>query len=103
MSEMPGWPDAAWSLRITVAVGSQDQSMARSSILIAGRQVPHAIHWVYDTYALAKGTASAIMKQGGGDRWFFITADYAFGHALELETSAIVTQNGGKVLGAVRA
>lgn len=64
---------------------------------------PNGIHWVYDTYALAKGTASAVIKQGGGDSWFFITADYAFGHALEQDTSAIVKQNGGKVVGTVRA
>jgi branched-chain amino acid transport system substrate-binding protein len=76
---------------------------AGSTVLTGKACAPNAIHWVYDTYALAKGTASAIMKQGGGDSWFFITADYAFGHALEQDTSAIVTQNGGKVLGAVRA
>jgi len=43
---------------------------------------PNGVHWVYDTYALASGTAGAIMRQGGGDSWFFITADYAFGHSL---------------------
>lgn len=64
---------------------------------------PNGIHWVYDTYALAKGTATAIMKQGGGDTWFFITADYAFGQSLESDTAAIVRQNNGKVLGSVRA
>lgn len=64
---------------------------------------PNGIHWVYDTYALAKGTATAIMKQGGGDTWFFITADYAFGQSLESDTAAIVKQNNGKVLGSVRA
>lgn len=64
---------------------------------------PNGIHWVYDTYALAKGTATAIMKQGGGDTWFFITADYAFGQSLESDTAAIVKQNNGKVVGSVRA
>lgn len=64
---------------------------------------PTGIHWVYDTYALAKGTATAVMKQGGGDTWFFITADYAFGHSLEGDTAAIVKQNNGKVIGSVRA
>ena len=64
---------------------------------------PTGIHWVYDTYALAKGTATAIMKQGGGDTWFFITADYAFGHSLENDTAAIVKKNNGKVVGSVRA
>jgi len=62
---------------------------------------PNGVHWVYDTYALAKSTASAVMKQGG-QSWFFITADYAFGHALERDATAIVTAHGGKVLGAVR-
>jgi branched-chain amino acid transport system substrate-binding protein len=63
---------------------------------------PTGVHWVYDTYALAHGTGGALVKQGG-DTWFFITADYAFGHALERDTAAVVTQAGGKVLGAVRA
>ncbi len=61
---------------------------------------PYAAHWTYDTYALAHGTGSAIVKQGG-KTWFFITADYAFGHALERDTAAVVEQNGGKVLGQV--
>jgi branched-chain amino acid transport system substrate-binding protein len=56
---------------------------------------------VYDTYALANGTGKAVVKQGG-DSWFFLTADYAFGHSLEKDTSAVVLANGGKVLGAVR-
>lgn len=60
------------------------------------------IHWVYDTWMLANGTGSAIVKQGG-DTWFFITADYAFGHALERDTEAVVVKNGGKTLGRVRA
>jgi branched-chain amino acid transport system substrate-binding protein len=60
------------------------------------------IHWIYDTWMLANGTGSAIVKNGG-DSWFFITADYAFGHALEKDTAAVVTANGGKVLGAIRA
>ena len=58
--------------------------------------------WSYDTYALAKGTARAITRQGG-DSWFFITADYAFGHAMERDAMAFVKQSGGKVLGSVRA
>jgi branched-chain amino acid transport system substrate-binding protein len=76
---------------------------AGSTALTAKSCSPNGIHWVYDTYALAKGTATAIIKQGGGDSWFFITADYAFGHALEQDTSAIVKQNNGKVIGSVRA
>jgi branched-chain amino acid transport system substrate-binding protein len=61
----------------------------------------NTVHWTYDTWMLANGTGKAIVKNGG-DSWFFLTADYAFGHALERDTSAVVTANGGKVLGAVR-
>jgi len=62
---------------------------------------PNTISYTYDTYMLANGTGKALTK-AGGDSWFFLTADYAFGHALERDTSAVVTANGGKVLGAVR-
>jgi branched-chain amino acid transport system substrate-binding protein len=62
---------------------------------------PVGFHWMYDTRALAVGTGRA-MVQEGGDSWFFITADYAFGHSLEEDTSKIVTSAGGEVLGAVR-
>ncbi|MFC3677849.1 ABC transporter substrate-binding protein [Ferrovibrio xuzhouensis] len=63
---------------------------------------PNTVHWTYDTWALANGTGKAIV-QTGGKSWFFITADYAFGHALERDTKAVVEANGGKVVGAVRA
>jgi branched-chain amino acid transport system substrate-binding protein len=62
---------------------------------------PNTIHWTYDTWALANGTGNAIVKTGG-DSWFFLTADYAFGHALERDVEAVVVKNGGKVLGKVR-
>jgi branched-chain amino acid transport system substrate-binding protein len=62
---------------------------------------PTTIHWTYDTYALAVGTGRA-MVQEGGDSWFFITADYAFGHQLEEDTSRVVQEAGGQVLGSVR-
>ena len=62
---------------------------------------PTTIHWTYDTWMLANGTGSAVVKLGG-DTWFFLTADYAFGHALERDTEAVVLKNGGKVLGKVR-
>ncbi|WP_374299511.1 ABC transporter substrate-binding protein [Ferrovibrio sp.] len=62
---------------------------------------PNTVHWTYDTWALANGTGKAIV-QTGGKSWFFLTADYAFGHALERDTKAVVESNGGKVLGAVR-
>jgi len=58
-------------------------------------------HWVYDTYALAHVTGGAMVK-AGGDSWYFLTADYAFGHALERDVSQVVTESGGKVLGAIR-
>lgn len=61
----------------------------------------NTIHWTYDTYMLANGTGQAIVKSGG-DTWFFLTADYAFGHALERDTESVVLKNGGKVLGKVR-
>jgi len=64
---------------------------------------PNGVHWVYDTYALANGTARAIMHQGGGDSWFFITADYAFGHSLERDAAAVIKKSGGNVVGSVRA
>jgi branched-chain amino acid transport system substrate-binding protein len=62
---------------------------------------PNAIHWTYDTWALANGTGSAVVKNGG-NTWFFLTADYAFGHSLEQQTEAVVKQMGGKVVGKVR-
>ena len=62
---------------------------------------PNTIHWTYDTWMLANGTGNAIVKTGG-DTWFFLTADYAFGHALERDTEAVVLKTGGKVLGKVR-
>src|SRR5437763_2191783 len=61
----------------------------------------NTVHWTYDTWMLANGTGKAIVKTGG-DTWFFLTADYAFGHALERDTAAVVESNGGKVLGKVR-
>ncbi|MGV0818995.1 ABC transporter substrate-binding protein [Martelella sp. AMO21009] len=62
---------------------------------------PNTIQWTYDTYALSHGTGNAIVKNGG-DKWFFITADYAFGHAMEGDTSGVVTAGGGEVLGSAR-
>jgi branched-chain amino acid transport system substrate-binding protein len=76
-------------------------SGAAASDLTGKACSPNTIHWTYDTWALANGTGSAIVKTGG-DSWFFLTADYAFGHALERDTEAVVLKNGGKVLGKVR-
>jgi branched-chain amino acid transport system substrate-binding protein len=61
----------------------------------------NTVHWTYDTWMLANGTGKSMVKTGG-DTWFFLTADYAFGHALEADTAAVVEANGGKVLGKVR-
>jgi len=76
-------------------------SGAAASDLTGPKCSPNTIHWTYDTWALANGTGTAIVKTGG-DTWFFLTADYAFGHALERDTAAVVEKNGGKVLGKVR-
>jgi len=62
---------------------------------------PYTMQWVFDTHALAVGTAQEVVKRGG-DTWFFITDDYAFGHSLERDATAVITKNGGKVLGSVR-
>ncbi|MGY3590106.1 ABC-type branched-subunit amino acid transport system substrate-binding protein [Bradyrhizobium sp. USDA 4341] len=76
-------------------------SGSASSDLTGAQCSPNTVHWVYDTYMLANGTGKALVKSGG-DSWFFLTADYAFGQALERDTSAVVTANGGKVLGSVK-
>ena len=76
-------------------------SGAGSSDLTNAQCSPNTIHWTYDTYNLAHGTGGALVKQGG-DSWFFITADYAFGAALERDTTAVVKEAGGKVLGSVK-
>jgi branched-chain amino acid transport system substrate-binding protein len=76
-------------------------SGAGASDLTGDKCSANTIHWTYDTWALANGTGTAIVKTGG-DTWFFLTANYAFGLALERDTSAVVIKNGGKVLGQVR-
>ncbi|MDY0107067.1 MAG: ABC transporter substrate-binding protein [Giesbergeria sp.] len=74
---------------------------AGSSALTNEQCSPYTVHYAYDTVALAKGTGSAIVD-GGGKNWYFLTADYAFGHALEADTSAVVKAKGGNVVGSVR-
>jgi branched-chain amino acid transport system substrate-binding protein len=74
---------------------------AATSDLTNAQCSPNTIHWVYDTYMLANSTGQALVK-AGGDTWYFLTADYAFGHALERDTAAVVTKSGGKVIGTVR-
>jgi branched-chain amino acid transport system substrate-binding protein len=77
-------------------------SGAAASDLTGAKCSPNTIHWTYDTWALANGTGSAIVKRGGTS-WFFISADYAFGAALERDTAAVVKANGGTILGSVKA
>jgi branched-chain amino acid transport system substrate-binding protein len=72
-----------------------------TSDLTGSKCSPNTVHWTYDTWMLANGTGKAVVKTGG-DTWFFLTSDYAFGHALERDTVAVVEKNGGKVLGKVR-
>ena len=76
-------------------------SGAASSALTGEKCSPNTVHWTYDTWMLANGTGTALVKTGG-DTWFFLTSDYAFGYALEGDTAAAVEKAGGKVLGKVR-
>ena len=81
--------------KIDIVVG------AATSRLTGDACTPYGFHWAFDTHALAVGTGGALVK-AGGDTWFFLTADYAFGYSLEKDTTEIVNANGGKVLGSVR-
>jgi branched-chain amino acid transport system substrate-binding protein len=81
--------------KIDIVVG------AATSRITGDACTPYGFHWAFDNHALAVGTGGALVK-AGGDTWFFLTADYAFGHALEKETSEIVTHSGGEVVGSVR-
>ncbi|MGY3697958.1 branched-chain amino acid transport system substrate-binding protein [Bradyrhizobium sp. USDA 3240] len=76
-------------------------SGAATSDLTNAQCTPNTVHWTYDTYMLAHATGQALVK-AGGDTWFFLTADYAFGAALERDTTAVITANGGKVVGGVK-
>ncbi|MCE3271197.1 MAG: putative substrate-binding periplasmic (pbp) transporter protein, partial [Ramlibacter sp.] len=75
---------------------------AATSALTNDQCSPYTLHWAYDTTALAKGTGAAVVKQGGKS-WFFLTADYAFGHQLQADTTKVVEASGGKIVGSVRA
>ena len=81
------------SIMINTGAATSDLTNAQCS--------PNTIHWVYDTYMLANSTGQALVK-AGGDTWYFLTADYAFGHALERDTTAVVVKSGGKVIGTVK-
>jgi branched-chain amino acid transport system substrate-binding protein len=98
-------PNSGVALAVNEVVRAKNKvfinSGAASSDLTGAKCSPNTVHWTYDTWMLANGTGKAIVKTGG-DTWFFITADYAFGHALERDTKAVVEKNGGKVLGDVK-
>ena len=98
-------PNSAVALAVNTITREKNKvflvSGAASSALTGAQCSPNTIHWTYDTWALANGTGNAIVKTGG-DSWYFLTADYAFGHQLEADTEAVVVKNGGKVLGKVR-
>jgi branched-chain amino acid transport system substrate-binding protein len=98
-------PTSSIALAISEVVREKNKvflvSGAAASDLTGPKCSPNTIHWTYDTWALANGTGKALVKTGG-DTWFFLTADYAFGHALERDTAATVEANGGKVLGKIR-
>src|ERR1700743_474585 len=81
--------------KIDIVVG------AATSRITGDACTPYGFHWAFDTHALAVGTGGALVK-AGGDTWFFLTADYAFGYSLEKDTGDIVKDNGGKVVGSVR-
>jgi branched-chain amino acid transport system substrate-binding protein len=81
------------SIMINTGAATSDLTNAQCS--------PNTIHWVYDTYMLANSTGQALVK-AGGDTWYFLTADYAFGAALERDTTAVILKSGGKVLGSVK-
>jgi branched-chain amino acid transport system substrate-binding protein len=98
-------PTSSVALAVTEIVKEKDRvflvSGAATTELTGAACSPNTIHWTYDTYALAVGTGRAMVEEGG-DSWFFITADYAFGHQLEEDTSRVVQEQGGQVLGSVR-
>ncbi|MEW6125173.1 MAG: ABC transporter substrate-binding protein [Pseudomonadota bacterium] len=98
-------PTSAISLALAPVAAEKNKvalfTASGSSDLTGKSCTPNGVHWTYDTWALSHGTASAVTKNGG-KTWFFITADYAFGQAMERDASAVVVENGGKVLGAVR-
>jgi branched-chain amino acid transport system substrate-binding protein len=97
-------PNSAVALAVSDVTREKNKvflvSGAATSDLTGPKCSPNTIHWTYDTWMLAHGTGKAIVKTGG-KTWFFITADYAFGHALERDTTAVVEANGGKVVGHV--
>src|SRR5215204_4030113 len=98
-------PNSGVALAVSQIAANKNKAFivsgAAASDLTGAKCNANTIHWTYDTWMLANGTGKALVKSGG-DSWFFLTADYAFGHALERDTAAVVVANGGKVLGGVK-
>jgi branched-chain amino acid transport system substrate-binding protein len=98
-------PNSGVALAVSQVAANKNKlfivSGAAASDLTGPKCNANTVHWTYDTWMLANGTGSAMVKTGG-DTWFFLTADYAFGHALERDTTAALTKAGGKVLGGVK-
>jgi branched-chain amino acid transport system substrate-binding protein len=98
-------PNSGVALAITQVAAQKNKvfmaSGPASSDLTGPKCNGNMVHWTYDTWMLANSTGKSVVKTGG-DTWFFLTSDYAFGHALERDTAAVVVANGGKVIGAVR-
>jgi branched-chain amino acid transport system substrate-binding protein len=86
---------AAEKKKVFIAIGSGTAQLTNEQC------TPYTVHYAYDTVALARGTGSAMLKQGGKS-WYFLTADYAFGHSLEKDTADVVKAGGGTVVGSVR-
>ena len=98
-------PTSSVALAVSQIAKDKDKTFliasAGSSDLTGKACTPNNVHWTYDTWALANGTARAVIASGGKS-WFFLTADYAFGHALERDATAVIQKNGGKVIGSVK-
>ncbi len=99
-------PNSAVALAVNSVAREKNKVMIASgpsSSDLTGKSCsPNTVHWTYDTYALATGGTTAVVE-GGGKTWFLLTADYAFGHAMEADITRVVERNGGKVIGGVRA
>ncbi|WP_028303756.1 ABC transporter substrate-binding protein [Oceanospirillum maris] len=100
-----GMVSSAVTIAVNKVVESKDKislvSGSASSSITNQYCTPNSVHYVYDTYALAHGTGEAVVKEGG-DSWFFLTADYAFGHSMEADVTEVVKESGGKIVGGVR-
>jgi len=98
-------PNSAVALAVSEVTQKENKvfidSGAASSVLTGARCSPNTLHWTYDTWELANGTGSAVVK-AGGTSWFFLTADYVFGYTLERDTSTVINKDGGTVLGDVK-